>query len=280
MTEQPPADERPEEEAGLPPAVHTTPPPRGVTVPVAVPVVVALVLGLALGVILGWLIPRPGGGGDPVAAPAVTTDGAAEDTGGATGGDAGDTVAESPAAGPVLNPQAPQPLPGGPTGTEELAGLVLGTTGPVVELFEDYVCPFCARLETTSGAELRDAALAGEFRLVLHPIAFLTEDSPRAANASACVYEHAEQQTWIAYHEALYARQDPSEAVGQYATPVLLEIASEVGADTPEVTTCIEDGTFTDWVAALTQQAFSRGVTGTPTVAVEGTVTDPSPLLQ
>jgi len=259
--EQPPPD-------ALPPAAFAAgaaPQRRGVTVPVAVPVTVALVLGLALGLILGWVIPRPGSDDSSasVAEPATT----------APSGDV-------PPASQVLDPASPQPVPGGPDGTDELAGLVLGTEGPVVEVFEDYVCPFCARLELTSGATLRASALGGEFRLVIHPLAFLTEDSPRAANASACVYQHAEQEQWVSFHEAVYAQQDPSESVGQYATDVLLDLAAEVGVDSAEVTACIEDGTYTAWVAALTEQAFSRGVTGTPTVAVEGTITDPSPLLE
>jgi protein-disulfide isomerase len=252
---------------GLPPAAY----PGGdgrrtVAMPVAVPVTVALVLGLTLGVILGWVLPRPGDG-DSVAVADVRPPATA-------------AAPATPAAAPTLDPAAPPSVPGGPDGTEELGGLVLGTQGPVVELFEDYVCPFCARLEQSAGASLRESAENGEFRLVLHPIAFLTEDSPRAANASACVYQHAEEETWVAFHEAIYATQDPSESEGQFATPVLLDLAVDVGADSPEVTACIEDGTYTDWVAALTQSAFSRGVTGTPTVAVDGTVTDVSPLLQ
>ena len=254
----------------LPPAAYapgTGPEPRrGVTMPVAVPVTVALVLGLAVGLILGWFLPRPGG--DAASAPAAAPTAAATPL-----------PTDASQAAPVLDPASPSPLAGGPDGTDELAGLVLGTQGPVVEVFEDYVCPFCARLELTSGATLRASALDGEFRLVVHPIAVLTEDSPRAANASACVYQHAEQEQWVSFHEAVYAQQDPSEAVGQYATDVLLGLAAQVGVDSPEVTSCIEDGTYTAWVAALTEQAFSRGVTGTPTVAVDGTITDPSPLL-
>lgn len=230
---------------------------RTVTMPVAVPVTVALVLGLALGLILGWVIPRPGDASASVEDDG--TDGAAQAS--------------------ELDPAAPQPLPGGPDGTEEFAGLVIGTEGGLVEVFEDYVCPFCARLELASGAQLRQAAESGEYRLVLHPVAFLTEDSPRAANASACAYQHEETDVWFALHELMYQRQDPSEAVGQYSTENLLAMADEVGAG-EQTASCIEDGTYVDWVAAVTQQAFDRGVTGTPTVAVDGRLTDVTPLIQ
>jgi protein-disulfide isomerase len=261
---QPALDVEPTDQ-GLPPAVYPAgrpPQAAGASTPTPVlPVVLALLLGLALGLIGGWLIPRPGSTPAPVAAapaPAPTTTAA-------------------PSAPARLDPPAPQPLPGGPDGTEQTAGLVVGESGPLLEVFEDYVCPFCARFEATTGRQLREAAQAGQYRLVVHPIAFLTEDSPRAANASACVYQHADVATWIAFHEGLYAQQDPSERVGQFDTPVLLRLADETGAGSPAVTRCIEQGTYEQWVGALTQQAFDRGVRGTPTIALDGTLTEVPP---
>ena len=251
---------------------------RGVTMPVAVPVTAALVLGLAVGLILGWVIPRPGAGNDGDAV-------AAADSGGESGGEAAagtedETEAATGGTANVLSPTAPTPVDGGPDGTAEVAGLLVGDQGPLVEVFEDYVCPFCARLELSAGAQLREAALGGEYRLVIHPIAFLTEDSPRAANASACVYQHEDLDTWVAFHEAVYARQDPSESVGQYTNEILVEVADEVGTSSDATVSCIEGGDFEPWVAAITQQAFDRGVRGTPTVAVDGTLTDVAPLVQ
>ena len=250
----------------------------GVTVPVAIPVTVALVLGLAIGLILGWVIPRPG---DEAAA--GTQDG---DTAVLDGGQAADGTPDAPAGGQAenvaptaLDPSTPSPVSGGPTGTEDVAGLLVGESGQLVEVFEDYVCPFCARLELNAGADLREAALSGEYRLVIHPIAFLTEDSPRAANASACVYEHDDLDVWVRFHEGLYERQDPSESVGQYSTDVLLALAEEVGAS-DEAAACVTDETFVPWVQAITEQAFARGVRGTPTLTVDGTITDVAPLVQ
>lgn len=242
-----------------------------VSMPVAVPVTVALVLGLAIGLIAGWLLPRPGADDAAASPPVATGEPAATDP--AAGGEA----ATAPTA---LSPSAPTGVEGGPAGSDELTGLVIGAQGPLVELFEDYVCPFCARLELNSGEQLRQRALDGEFRLVMHPIAFLTDDSPRAANASACVYQHEELDTWVAFHEGIYERQDPSESVGQFTNEVMLTLADEVGATSDETGACISDGTYNQWVAAITAQAFARGVGGTPTLAVDGTKTDVAPLVQ
>ena len=258
------------------------PPRGGVTVPVAVPVTVALVLGLAIGLILGWVIPRPGGSDT---ASAGTEAGSPGDDGAATRGsdDGAAAQPDEPTGSDPANalvPPGPLPVDGGPEGTEDYAGLVIGGGDQLVEVFEDYVCPFCARLELSSGAQLREAALDGEFTLVLHPIAFLTEDSPRAANASSCVYQHEEDDTWVAFHEVVYERQDPSEAVGQYTNEILLGMADEVGATSEETAACIQDGDYLGWVSAITQQSFERGVRGTPTVTVDGTLTDVAPLIQ
>jgi len=255
-------------QADLPPGAFpdgATPPRRpGVSVPVGLLVAGSLVVGLLLGLVLGWLLPRPGQG-ESMAAP----DSAAPSA-----------TAAAPQEPTELDPATPQPIAGGPAGTDEVAGLVLGTEGPLVELFEDYVCPFCARLEASAGQRLRQGALDGEYRLVLHPIAFLTEDSPRAANASACVYANADQATWISFHEKVYAAQDPRETAGQFSAEVLLGLAQEAGAASPEVTACIEQGTYQAWVGALTEQAFARGVRGTPTLTVDGRITEVSTLAQ
>jgi protein-disulfide isomerase len=253
-------------------------PPRGVTLPVAVPVTAALVLGLAVGLILGWVIPRPGAGDD--GGTVVAADGSGETDGDVAAGTEGDEAATSGGTAAELSPAVPASVEGGPDGTAEVAGLLIGEQGPLVEVFEDYVCPFCARLELSAGAQLREAALSGEYRLVVHPIAFLTDDSPRAANASACVYQHENLDTWVAFHEAVYERQDPSESVGQYTNEILVDVAGEAGASSQATTSCIEGGDFEPWVAAITQQAFERGVRGTPTVAVDGTLTDVAPLVQ
>ena len=234
-------------------------------------------LGLSVGLILCWVIPRPGAddGGTVVAA-----DGGGEANGDVAAGTGGDGAGTSDGTAATLSPAEPASIEGGPDGTAEVAGLLIGEQGPLVEVFEDYVCPFCARLELSAGAQLREAALNGEYRLVVHPIAFLTDDSPRAANASACVYQHESLDTWVAFHEAVYERQDPSESVGQYTNEILVEVAGEVGASSQATTSCIEGGEFEQWVAAITQQAFERGVRGTPTVTVDGTLTDVAPLVQ
>ncbi len=263
------------------PEPQPAPGPRSVSMPLSLVVTASLVVGLLVGLLVGWLIPRPGdsaqAAGAASASPSATD--ATPVAPGESDAPSGDSSAVD-ARPTTLTPAQPQPLAGGPAGTEEFGGYAFGSGEQLVELFEDYVCPFCARLEQNAGADLRAAAEEGQYRFVLHPMAFLTEDSARAANASACVYEYAGAEDWVGFHEALYEAQDPTEALGQFSVPNLEDIAEQTGVDSREVSTCIEDDAFGEWVAALTQAASTRGVRGTPTLAVDGSIADTSGLLQ
>lgn len=77
-----------------------------------------------------------------------------------------------------------------------------------VELYTDFMCPACGRLERGLGPRLQEAVDAGRIRLVLHPVAFLDQMSPdhystRAAAALAWVADHDAAQL-LAVHRALY----------------------------------------------------------------------------
>ena len=58
----------------------------------------------------------------------------------------------------------------------------------------------------------------------------------------------------------------------------LIAIAETAGVDSSELASCITDGSYNDFVATTTQTVLESGVTGTPTVSVNGTVVaNPSP---
>lgn len=77
-----------------------------------------------------------------------------------------------------------------------------------VELYTDFMCPACGRLERSLGSRLQEAVDAGQIRLVLHPVAFLDQVSPdhystRTAAALAWVADH-DAAHLLAVHRALY----------------------------------------------------------------------------
>lgn len=154
-------------------------------------------------------------------------------------------------------------------------GMMVGPSdAPVtVTIFYDYMCPACGAFEKANSDEL-DKLLADEtINVDLRPISFLdkasqgTQYSTRAANAFWTVVDEAPDKAW-AFHEALYANQ-PEENSPGLSDDKIAEIAR--GAGVPDaVVAKFGDMTYEGYVAKVTQKAFDSGVTGTPTIKING----------
>jgi 2-hydroxychromene-2-carboxylate isomerase len=82
------------------------------------------------------------------------------------------------------------------------------------------------------------------------------------ANAFACAAAAGKPR---GYSDALYAGFDKTWTNGQ-----LLELGQQLGIDDSTFQQCVNDDAMTDWLASVTKAADDRGVTGTPTVFVNG----------
>jgi protein-disulfide isomerase len=71
------------------------------------------------------------------------------------------------------------------------------------------------------------------------------------------------------FHDLLYANQ-PDESGSGLTDDQLIAYAAQAGASGPTVEQQIRDLTYGDWVKQVTDQASKDGVTGTPTVFVNG----------
>lgn len=147
-----------------------------------------------------------------------------------------------------------------------------------ITVAEDLQCPVCKQFEETSGDKLRELAESGDAKIEYRGVAFLdrassTEYSSRALNAWACVADQGDEDAWSAFHQAMYAQQ-PAEGGEGLTDAQLVDIATEAGADEDAVTSCIDDGTYRDWVTYTTGQATDAGIDGTPTVFVDGEVSE------
>ena len=138
-----------------------------------------------------------------------------------------------------------------------------------VEIFEDFLCPFCEQYESASRDQLREAAAEGKAHLVYRPIAFLSEYSMRAQNAFAVVLNESGPEIALQYHDLLFDHQ-PSETGRMPGDDWLIDQAVAAGARAADVTDGIEDMTYEQWVVNSTDEASKRRVTGTPTVFVNG----------
>jgi len=142
-----------------------------------------------------------------------------------------------------------------------------------VEIYYDYMCPACGAFEAANGEELNRLMDEGVARLELRPISFLddasegTRYSTRAANAFAAVVDGAPDLVW-AFHQALYADQ-PEEGTEGLSDDEIAAIATDAGVPA-DVVDRFTDGTFEPWVADVTAEAFDSGVTGTPTIKIDG----------
>lgn len=169
----------------------------------------------------------------------------------------------------VLNrPDAGAKLPAGVGGPGQgiAFGAAAGSGKPVVDLWEDFQCPICGELEKASGEKIRQLADSGQVRLVIHPASFIGEESVRAANAFGCASDAGKA---LDLHAYLYAHQPP-ERSGGYTVDDLLAAGKAVGIDSAQYQSCVKGGTYEGWVGQVADAMSKAGVTGTPTVFVNG----------
>jgi protein-disulfide isomerase len=144
--------------------------------------------------------------------------------------------------------------------------------GPVVvDAYIDFQCPFCRAFELTSGDALRAMAAEGLITLVVHPMDFLDEASTnhyssRAASASGCA---SDAGRFSEYAQALFANQPPEGGPG-LTDEQLVELGVAVGLTEPTFARCVPEHAYVPWANFVTQTAFARGVSGTPTTLVAG----------
>jgi protein-disulfide isomerase len=145
-----------------------------------------------------------------------------------------------------------------------------------VDVYEDFLCPACRQFEATTGDTLAALAADGTAQVRYHPIAILdrasTDDySTRALNAAAVVGDAAGTEAFLAFHDALFAEQ-PAEGGPGLTDERLGELAAEAGASGADVEEAITGLPYEDWTREVTDAASRAGVTGTPTVLVDGAI--------
>jgi protein-disulfide isomerase len=149
------------------------------------------------------------------------------------------------------------------------AGAEAGKPVKVV-LYIDFICPVCKNFETQYNDQLTSLRNDGKITVEYRPLGFLdsrstTNYSSRAANAAACVANTAPEK-YSDYFNALFAQQ-PAEGSAGLSDNDLKKMASDMGVD---INSCVDDKTYRPFVKFTTKEAAAIGVTGTPTVFVDG----------
>lgn len=147
--------------------------------------------------------------------------------------------------------------------------IVLGAADAprTVTLYEDFHCPHCADFEEELGPVVTEAQNSGAVKVELYPMAFIDEGSFAASNAFACAAEAGIGQ---GYYAALFANHTLT-----WSTQQLVELARLVDPNaSAQLTNCITANTHGEWVASINTAAAANGVTGTPTMFVDGQSVD------
>jgi protein-disulfide isomerase len=134
----------------------------------------------------------------------------------------------------------------------------------------DFICPACLRFEQTYNEALTSLRNEGKISMEYRPLGFLdrqssTNYSSRSANAAACVADKAPEK-YADYVNVLFDNQ-PAEGGAGLSDDKLKSLASEVGAD---ISSCVDDKTFRPYVKYSTELAANTGITGTPTIFIDG----------
>lgn len=144
----------------------------------------------------------------------------------------------------------------------------------------DFQCPFCRSFATDIEPRLMEDLVAdGKVRFVFRHMAFLGEESRRAAQASECA---GDQGKFWEYHDKLFANWN-GENRGAFADDNLRRFAGELRLDQIQFDACFNSGKYVKRVDDDRQAARDLGVNSTPTFffngeKVEGTPRDYEPL--
>jgi len=163
--------------------------------------------------------------------------------------------------GPIPQPDLP---------AEWIEGMSLGDPNApiVVEAFEDFLCPHCREWTETVEAQLRSSYVPeGQVRFVYKtfPLDGFAPGSRMAAQGAYCA---AAQNYFWPYHDRLFSVQTRGQSA--YLIEELIDYAGTLGLNEREFTQCMSSMVNTQDIADTVQEGVSRGVTGTPSVFING----------
>ena len=147
---------------------------------------------------------------------------------------------------------------------------VLGDPNAKISIieFSDFQCPFCARAHEGALTDFRnsDYFKNGEVNLIYKQFP-LNSIHPYAQGAAEAVLCAQAQGKFWEYHDMLFANQDALD------TDSLKQYASQLGLNTGEFNSCLDDGTYSSEVSKELAQATAAGGRGTPFFVIVNTET-------
>jgi len=146
----------------------------------------------------------------------------------------------------------------------------LGSSNAKVMVVEyaDYECPYCEKFFTGTWPDLKTKYVdTGKIKFIYQDFAFLGPDSNTAAEASHCA---ADQNKFWQYHDYLFTNQG-QEGSGWATADHQKQFAQTMGLNTAQFNKCLDSGKYKQEVLNETAAGHTYGVSGTPTIFVNGT---------
>ncbi|MFJ2471976.1 DsbA family protein [Streptomyces sp. NPDC087659] len=147
-----------------------------------------------------------------------------------------------------------------------------------LEVYEDSRCPICATFEQAVGETVKKDLDAGKYKLKYIGATFIDksdngEGSKNALSALGAALD-VSPEAFMDYKAALYsANFHPEESDDKFAKDAyLLEVADSVDAlkNNAAFKKNVENGTFDPWALKMSQTFDDSGVSGTPTLKMDG----------
>lgn len=155
-------------------------------------------------------------------------------------------------------------------------GLTLGEPdAPVtVDIFEDFQCSACRYFsESIEPLIIQNLVATGKAKYTFHNYPFLDGngagshgESDQAANASMCANE---QEKFWEMHSIIFANWN-GENIGDFSDARLKAMAESIGLDMDAFNSCFSANRYEDQIEADFKLGQDMGVSGTPSVFVNG----------
>jgi protein-disulfide isomerase len=140
-----------------------------------------------------------------------------------------------------------------------------------VVIYEDFQCPYCRELESSTKDFLRENAAKGKVYVEYQPINLLSQlpYSEKALNAWAAVLKHASPQAALKLHDLFYEHQPYEQDSAKVSDSQIAGWVKEAGGDNAAVRAAMATKNQA-FFAAAQQVMDDTGLRGTPTIFVDG----------
>ncbi|EPH41566.1 thioredoxin domain-containing protein [Streptomyces aurantiacus] len=184
----------------------------------------------------------------------------------------------TPSASPEAVPEAKVP----PVSAGQLAKVPAAVKGGVitvgkpsakhtVKVYEDPRCPFCKKFEEGGAQALVGPLSAGDVKVEYTIASFLDKNfgGSGSVNAANALRAAVEAGKFPQFHSAVFTNQ-PEESEDAFTPAFLLKIADTVGLRDAAFKKAVNNGTYKSWVGTAMEAFGKDGISGTPTVVVDG----------